>query len=305
MRCDARLLGAFVVLADELHFGRAAARLGVTQPALSQQIKRLELQLGTPLFTRTRSSVALTAAGEAGLPHARHAVTATDAAVDAARAAGHGEREQLRLGISPGTHYVAQTLLARLARERPAVRVRARQDSSGALAALVARGELDLALGFCTEPRPGAAVERLLTLPAVAAVARDHRLADRAAVALAELADETFALVDEHDGPGYNSAVRARCRAAGFEPRTPPSPQGPMAWELAVREGGCVGLTTRASAAATAHDVRLLSLRPVVRFPIDLARSTSAPTPAAAAAFAALVRQHAPAAAQAGGGASA
>src|SRR4051812_6025330 len=136
MRPDARLLASFVTLADELHFGRAAARLDLTQPALSQQIKRLELQLGVVLFARTRASVALTSAGEAALPHARRAVESAAAAVAAARAVADGVRGELRLGISPGTHYVAQTLLARFAAERPAVRVRARQDSSGALAAL-------------------------------------------------------------------------------------------------------------------------------------------------------------------------
>src|SRR3954465_13322512 len=113
MRPDVRLLASFVALADELHFGRAAERLDLTQPALSQQIKRLELQLGVTLFARTRNSVALTPAGEAALPHARQAVDAATAAVAAARAVADGVRGVLRLGISPGAHYVAQTLLDR------------------------------------------------------------------------------------------------------------------------------------------------------------------------------------------------
>jgi LysR family transcriptional regulator, transcription activator of glutamate synthase operon len=104
----------------------------------------------------------------------------------------------------------------------------------------------------------------------VLAVGERHPLAGRDAVALADLADETFALVDAHDGSGYNAAVRAQCRAAGFEPRMPADPHGPLAWETAVRTGGCVGLTTHASAPATARGVRLLRLEPPIAFPIHL-----------------------------------
>src|SRR5688500_11413758 len=136
MTLDPRLLRPFVALADQLHFGRAAERLHVTQPALSQQIARLERQLGVRLFERTRAHVELTEAGAEMLPPARVAVEAAAAAEEAARGAG-GE---LRLGLSPGAHYVAQPLLAEFARRRPDVRVRASQDNSGALAERVADG---------------------------------------------------------------------------------------------------------------------------------------------------------------------
>jgi DNA-binding transcriptional LysR family regulator len=153
------------------------------------------------------------------------------------------------------------------------VRARARQDSSGALAAEVAGGDLELALGFCAEPRTGIVCERLLEEPAVLAVGTGHRLASRRrAVRLDELRGETFALVDPRDGPGYNRAVAARCREAGFDPRVAADPNGPMAWETAVRMDGCVGLTTRSAAASTARDLRLLALRDEVGFPLQLVR---------------------------------
>ena len=270
MTFDPRLLRAFVALAGELHFGRAAVRLHVTQPALSQQIARLERQLGVRLFDRTRTHVELTEAGAAALAAARTAVDAAAAVEDVARSHARGEAGELRLGLSPGTHYVAQSLLAEFARRRPKVRVRASQDSSGALAEQVADGGLELAIGFCTEPRPGVECEWLRDEPAVVAVAADHPLAKRTAVALADLAGETFALVDAHDGPGYNAALHEHCRAAGFEARTPADPHGPLAWETAVRTSGCVGLTTHASAPATARGVRLLRLEPPISFPIHL-----------------------------------
>jgi LysR family transcriptional regulator, benzoate and cis,cis-muconate-responsive activator of ben and cat genes len=270
MSGDPRLLRPFVVLADELHFGRAAERLDITQPALSQQIKRLELQLGVRLFARTRARVELTEAGAAVLAPARVAVEAAATIDELARGFGRGELGELRLGISPGAHYVAQALLSEFARRRPQIRVRASQDNSGALAAQIAAGRLEVALGFCTAPTVGVLREPLLDEPVVVAVAAGHSLARRGAVTLRELAEQTFALVDSEDGRGYNRAVVSLCREAGFDPRTAPSPQGPMAWETAVRAQGCVGLTTRSAAASTARGIRLLRLDPRATFQLEL-----------------------------------
>lgn len=293
MTLDPRLLRAFVALAGELHFGRAAAALHVTQPALSQQIARLERQLGVRLFDRTRARVELTEAGADMLAAARTAVDAAAAVEEVARSHARGEAGELRVGLSPGAHYVAQALLAEFARRRPNVRVRASQDSSAVLAEQVANGRLELAVGFCTEPRDGIERRRLRDEPVVVAVAGDHPLAAQPAVALADLAGETFALVDAHDGAGYNRAVADRCRAAGFEPRTHPDPRGPMAWETAVRSERCVGLTTRSAAVSTARDVRLLELDPPATFPLELVMP-SGPRAArrpAAQAFAELARE--------------
>lgn len=295
MSGDPRLLRPFVVLADELHFGRAAERLDITQPALSQQIKRLELQLGVRLFARTRARVELTEAGEAVLAPARVAVEAAETIDDLARGFGRGEVGELRLGISPGAHYVAQALLEEFARRRPQIRVRASQDNSGALAGQIAAGRLEVALGFCTAPTVGVLREPLLEEPAVVAVAARHRLAKRRAVTLRELSEETFALVDGQDGRGYNRAVVSLLRRAGFEPRTVPDPQGPMAWETAVRAQGCVGLTTRSAAASTARGIRLLRLDPPTTFQLELLQP-AAPEDArrpAGRAFAELARERA------------
>jgi DNA-binding transcriptional LysR family regulator len=289
MTLDPRLLRAFIVLAEELHFGRAAHRLHVSQPALSQQIARLERQVGIQLLNRTRHTVELSTAGRAVLAPASEAVRAADAAAAVARIHATGQEGTLELGFSPGAHYVAQQALAALARERPALRVRARQDNTGVLVRLVADGVIELALGFCAQSERNARIERIGDQTAVLAVAARHRLARRNSVALAALADETFALVDEHDGPGYNDAVRSHCRAAGFEARTLADPHGPLAWETAVRAGECVGLTTHASAAATARGVRLVPLQPTITFPIQIV--TGRRSGPAARAFAAVARE--------------
>ena len=120
------------------------------------------------------------------------------------------------------------------------------------------------------------------------AVGERHPLARHESAALADLAGETFALVDAQDGSGYNAAVRAHCRAAGFEPRTLSDPHGPLAWETAVRMHGCVGLTTLASAPSTALGVRVLRLEPPIAFTIHLLTGDDAGP--AARAFAALAR---------------
>jgi DNA-binding transcriptional LysR family regulator len=283
---DARLLRSFVVLAETLHFGRAAERLHLSQPTLSQQIRRLEGQLGVTLLDRSSRRVALSEAGAAVLENARAAVAAA-ATVDAiAREHAEGRRGELRLGFSPGVHYLAQRLLAELG---PGVRVSARQDNTGVLSGLVARGELEIALGFCPAPHPGVEAEPVAEEPALVAVREDHPVARRGSVALADLARDTFALVDAASGPGYNDAVVERCRAAGFEPRTAPHPHGPLAWETAVRSAGCVGLTTRSAAAGTVRGVRLVRVRPRVTFPIALLRS--GPLSPAARTFATLAHR--------------
>jgi DNA-binding transcriptional LysR family regulator len=283
---DVRLLRSFAVLADTLHFGRAAERLHVSQPTLSQQIARLERQLGVALLERSSRHVSLSAAGADVLEHARAAVAAAEAVDAIAREHAGGGRGSLRLGFSPGVHYLAHRVLAEL---DPGVRVSARQDNTGVLAELVARGELELALGFCPEPHPGVDVEPVADEPAFVAVHEDHPLARRSSVALADLAHATFALVDAASGAGYNAAVVERCRAAGFDPRTAPDPHGPLAWETAVRSRGCVGLTTGSASAGTVRGVRLVRVRPLVTFPIALLRS--GPLGPAARSFATLARR--------------
>jgi DNA-binding transcriptional LysR family regulator len=281
MTLDPRLLRPFVVLAEELHFGRAAGRLHVTQPALSQQVKRLEGQLGVELFARTRASVALTEAGVAILGSARAAVgAASDAETVAAEFAG-AERGRLRIGISPGAHEPAQRLLAELRDRRPGLTLEAKQDNSGVLCADVAAGRLDMAIAFEPGAVAGAVSEEISREPAVVAVAGAHRLAVRERVALAELAEERFALVDRAGGEGYNRAVADRCRAAGFEPRLDEDAHGPMAWETAVRARGAVGLTTRASAVSTARGIVLVGLDPPLAFAIALVMPTARPRPPA------------------------
>lgn len=270
MRHDVRLLRSFVALADEQHFGRAAKRLHITQPALSQQIQRLEGQLGVALLDRNGRQPVLTDAGRAVLAPARAATAAAVAVEEVAAVLRGGHRGEVLLGFSPGAHLAVQVLLDAFGGERPAVRVRAIQASSRALAEQVADGRLDLAIGFATGAGPGYRSELLAREKAVLAVGDRHRLSAADTVRLAELGDETFALVDAREGPGYNAAVVEICRTAGLQPRLPTRADGPMAWETAVRAGDAVGLTTRSTARSSAAGIRLVAVDPTPTFAIDL-----------------------------------
>ena len=266
---ELRHLRYFVAVAEELSFTRAAARLHMAQQPLSAAIRRMEDELGVRLLDRTTRRVELTEAGRALLEGAGAAIDAADGAFAAARDVGAGVAGRLVLGVAPGAHYAGQQVLTALRAARPGLDVAVREEFSAALVDHVLDGELDAAVGFCAEHAPGLEFDRVKDDPVVCAVRSGHRLARRRVVALDELRDETFALVGELNGPGYNATVRALCQDAGFRPRTREG-LGPAAWELAVTEHGCVGLTTRSAPQASVRGVHVLRLRPATTFPLDL-----------------------------------
>jgi DNA-binding transcriptional LysR family regulator len=266
---ELRHLRYFVAVAEELSFTRAAERLHMAQQPLSAAIRRMEDELGVRLLDRTTRRVALTDAGRALLEGARASIAAADGAFAAARDVGAGVAGRLVIGVAPGAHDAGQHVLSELRAARPGLDVAVREEFSAALVEHVLDGQLDAAVGFCAERTPGLGFDRVKDDPVVCVVRAGHRLARRRVVALDELRDETFALVGELNGPGYNATVRALCEHAGFTARTREG-IGPAAWELAVTEHGCIGLTTRSAPQAGVRGVRVLRLRPAATFPLDL-----------------------------------
>jgi DNA-binding transcriptional LysR family regulator len=288
---DLRLLRYFVAVAEELHFTRAAARLHMTQQPLSAAIRRLEADLGVQLFDRTTRRVELTDAGRALLEPARIALRAVEDAFAAARAAGRGVAGELRVGRSHGARYGLEPLFAALAERHPALRLRVRQESNASLLADVRDGQLDLAMTCCAHIPADLEHDRLKDEPVVAAVAATHPLADRGAVPLHELRDETFALDGSGDNRDYDDAIVEACRRSGFEPRTRTTGEMHDAWPDAVGAEGCVGLTVRSSIHVVNRDLRLLDLDEPLAFPIDLVwRAPPRPTVHAVVATARAVR---------------
>ena len=199
-RLDLRLLEYFVAVAEELHFSRAAARLHIAQPSLSQQIRRLEQQLGVTLLERTSRSVQLTPAGESLLREGRRTLEQSRRAVRAARAAG---REMLTVGFygSAGGVMLARSLGA-FNEEQPSVDVSVRELPLGDVDHIV-DGDVDVAFTRLLPGQADVEVEVLAREPRVLALPTAHALADRASLEFADLRDEAFITnpAVENDGP--------------------------------------------------------------------------------------------------------
>jgi DNA-binding transcriptional LysR family regulator len=243
MDVDLRLVRYFVVMAEELHFTAAARRLYVSQPALSNQIRRLETQLGAQLFDRSPRGVSLTAAGAAFLPHARGALAAIRAgAAEAAEAAG---RDQvLRIDVLESALTTPRAVLARLRDRLPKLRLEVSSRGSRDQGRRLLTGELDLGLCGATAHLADGLAERIIRRePLGVALPADHPLATEESVTVGDLSDDTHYLPRDDFAPEWNAFVIACCRAAGFTPRRHPASTdgtGP-AMEL-VRAGECVAL---------------------------------------------------------------
>lgn len=190
---DLRQLRAFLAVADELHFGRAAAALHIAQPALSQQIRRTERDLGVDLFVRTSRSVQLTPAGRVLQGRARSLLAQARRDLDEVVLVGRGEAGRLDVGFVVSALPLGPIERVQAFRQRhPLVRVELTEGYTSRLLARIVRGELDLAI--VRDPDPDDAVR---TVPFrserfVAAVPRDHRFAGRRSVDGRELVDDPF-----------------------------------------------------------------------------------------------------------------
>jgi DNA-binding transcriptional LysR family regulator len=216
---DLRHLRYFLTVADTLHFGRAAARLGIAQPPLSQQIRRLEDALGLRLFERSNRRVELTDAGRVFRDEATRILADLEGAVEAARRAGRGEAGVLRIAFAASMMFFALPRMIREFRRRyPAVRLELRELSTASQLLGLRTGELDI--GFLRQPDPDEDlhIETVMWEPLYVALPRAHRLAGRKRVGLGELAGDPFIMFPREVAPGLHAQVLALCRRADFTP---------------------------------------------------------------------------------------
>jgi DNA-binding transcriptional LysR family regulator len=263
---ELRHLRYFVAVAEEQNITRAAARLHVSQPPLSRQIRDLEDEVGTPLLERTRRAVRLTPAGWAFLDEAYVILRQVDQAVGAARtAAGAGCRE-LKLGYAPGpTQEFLRELLRELQAGTPPVRIRLFDLSTGEMMNGLRSGELDAALAVKPQPAmlQGLKFEPLREDPWRVAVAPDHPFARRRTVRLRELLEEPFVIFSRQDYPEHLEGMQAIL--GGRRParlKVALETDSGMTLFAAIEAGTGISILSRSLASTIGARLRLIPLRP-------------------------------------------
>jgi len=209
-----------VAVATELHFGRAAERLHMAAPTLSELIRRLERELGTPLFTRTTRRVALTSAGAELLARSKVILDEVAAADAAVRRVAGGDAGVVRLGITPPVGPVlAPYLISRFAAEAPQVTVDLRRMWLPSLTEALLSGQVDAAMTCGLIPAPeGTANEVFCAEPLLVGLRPDHRLAGRDVVALADLARDVLGITPADLFPAWTLSQRQALETAGISP---------------------------------------------------------------------------------------
>lgn len=217
---DVRRMRYFLAVAEELHFGRAAERLHIAQPALSRQIALLEKGLGVLLFDRIRSRIQLTRAGEALIPHVRDILARIEEASGAARSAALGVTGSLSVGfVGSATYEVLPRILQLFRRSNPSVDLQVFTMNNAELKTALIERRLDVAFSRPGIADPEIRQRDIFAEPLVAILPADHPLAGRGKLALSELRDEPFILYPRHPRPSFADTVARHCRDAGFEPR--------------------------------------------------------------------------------------
>jgi DNA-binding transcriptional LysR family regulator len=290
---ELRQMEYFVAVAADLNFSRAAQRIHVVQSALSASVGRLEKELGTELFDRSKRQIALTAAGEVFLEHAREVIHA----VQQARSSVDDYRDQLTGTVTLGTLMSWGTLdlpaaLAEFRRRHPFVSVRLRQSLTGTAGHLdaIADGKMDLALvSIPSSPSGLVAIQELTEEPMVFVCESSHALARRRRVQLADLAGQDF--IHFPVGWGLRQRVDAGFAAAGVHPTNAYEVADfAIATELIRHRLATTVLPI--SAASRFPDLRTIPLDPALTWTLCLASSAAHPCSRAIAALVDTITRH-------------
>ena len=214
-----RHLRYFLMLAEELHFGRAAQRLAISQPPLSLNIQQLEASVGAQLFTRNSRGVQLTAAGSAFVPAARALLAQASAAAREARDVAEGQSGQLQIGFAGTMLYCGlPQILSRFQASHPRLRLVLRELSSSEQLSELLRDRLDV--GFVHTPRVPQGFEQILVAsqPLVACLPASHPQASEARLGLQALVGQDLVVVSRTVSPDYHERILQLCEQSGWMP---------------------------------------------------------------------------------------
>lgn len=215
---ELRQLRYFLTLAEELHFGRAAAREHIVQSALSQQIQRLERALGVVLVERTTHYVRLTRAGEALVAEATAVFRAVDRAVTAAQLAS-ADTEVLAIAVGDASLDTMPQVLRNVQYNHPNLVAHRLEATVPAQYRMLAEGSLDVGFGNAANAPQGVASDLIRLDPLGVLVQDGQPIADADHAPLADLADVPLVLADDAQAPEFNAFLVAACEGAGFRPR--------------------------------------------------------------------------------------
>lgn len=277
-----RQLRYFMTLAEELHFGRAAAREHIVQSALSQQIQRLERELGVPLVERNTHHVRLTRAGEVLVTEGRAVLQTVERAVIAAQEAS-ADTEVLRVAVGDASLDSMPQVLRSLQYNHPNLVVHRMEAPVPAQYRMLAEGALDVGVGRASHAPAGVASEVFRLDPLGTLVAEAHPLAARDMVPVDTLTEVPIVLAEDARAPEVNEFVTEICAGAGFRPtRYHGTVQSIRAAAYLVAQQRCLALVPR-SCDLLLPGVRWLPLDPVCLYPWSLLwRAEDASWPVAA-----------------------
>jgi DNA-binding transcriptional LysR family regulator len=266
---DLRYVVGFLAIAEELHFGRAAARLQLAQPTLSQQLQRLEREIGVELVSRTSRDVQLTAAGQAFEREARLLLDQATRTVSAARETAAGRTGLVTVGFNfaAGRRVVTPTL-RRMRAEFPRVTARLTESRTGPQLLAIADKKIDIGFVMTSPPPSDLASRPVITEEVVAFMSPEHALANRQVVQVRELARHPCALFPRHHSPALYDVIMAAADKAGVRLKISQDTYDVGSAAMIVKLHGLLGFCTLSRARDLGKDtygwVRLVDPTPLV-----------------------------------------
>jgi DNA-binding transcriptional LysR family regulator len=268
---DLNQLRCFVTVAEELHFGRAAARLNMTQPPLSRQIQVLEHIIDAPLLERTSRSVRLTPAGRSFLPEARRILKLAESASQVARRIAMGKTGSLKIGYTAAAAYgFLPELIAACRARLPEVDFSLKEMVSGDQLEALASGQIDAGLLRPPIARPELATRRVLAEPLLAAIPKKHPLASAATVAIKDFDGQPFVMYSPYESRYFHDLLVAQFSRADILPRYVQHVGQIHSILAMVRAGLGVSIVPAAAANLKLADVKLKPLKLRSPAPVEL-----------------------------------